>query len=231
MIFGKIENESIIQVNDKTRLSAIKTYISPDEADITKIEIQPESGADFIDVTENKYLDWSYGLDGEKTITLRVTTDYLPSEFSNNINVVSVADDNLFSGDSDLIEYEDDILSYVRDGRSSFLDKHRAAQMLILDDLDSAQIWKRDGSRFTASDIIDIQDFRRWSIFLTLKIIYESLSNAIDDVFSIKARKYSSMATEAKKRASLRLDVNQDGIISNNEIDSVDLTTGLLFRR
>jgi hypothetical protein len=231
MIFGNIETEKVLQLNDRTRIDARKTYLSPDESAITKIEIQPEIGTDFQDVTSNKYLDWSYDSSGTKNITLRITTDSNPQDFTRSIIILTPEQDNLFSSDADLLSYEDDILNYVRDGRNSFLDKHRASQIIILDDLDSAKIWKRDGSRYKAEDIIDIQDFKQWSIFLTLKIIFESLSNAVDDIFSQKAEKYSSMAINAKSRASLRLDRNQNGEIDREEIDGTDIQTGLLFRR
>jgi hypothetical protein len=231
MIFGTLETEQMLQTNDKTRLDATKSYISPDESSITKVEIQPELGAAFIDVTSKQYLDWSYQTSGTKQVTLRITTNSQPKDFTKDIMVVTPAQDNLFSSDSDLIQYEDDILSYVRDGRNSFLDKHRASQIMILDDLDSAQIWKRDGSRFKAADIVDIQDFKQWSTFQTLKVIFESLSNAVDDIFSRKAEKYSGLAIEAKRRASLRLDLNNDGTIEDNEIEAADLSTGILRRR
>jgi hypothetical protein len=90
-------------------------------------------------------------------------------------------------------------------------------------------VWQRDGSRYTAADLIDIQDFKEWSKYLTLQIIFESLSNAVDDVFSRKAEKYSSMATKAKNRGVLRLDYNDNDEI--DDFEKTDLRTGLLFRQ
>jgi len=42
MIFGVLELEKVIQIDDRTRLDASKSYTTPDEGDITLIEIQPE---------------------------------------------------------------------------------------------------------------------------------------------------------------------------------------------
>ena len=57
-IFPHIELEDIVQVNDRTRLSAIKSFVSKDEAAVTLVEIEPESGSGFIDVTGAKQADW-----------------------------------------------------------------------------------------------------------------------------------------------------------------------------
>lgn len=229
MIFPKLKTEYVVQVNDRTRLDARDTFVSPDEADITLIEIQAEIGGQFLDITSERYIDWQYDDAQVETITLRVTTDAAPTTITKNIQVLSESEDNLFSSDADLIQYEGDILNYVREGRDSYLDKHRASQKIILDELDSAKVWKRDGSRYTAADLVDIQDFKQWSIFLTLQLIFEGLSNAVDDIFNRKASKYQTMAIDAKSRGVLRLDYNGDGTI--DDFEKTDIKTGLLFRQ
>lgn len=216
MIFPVLKLEKIVQVDDKTRLDGLSSHISPDEADITLIEIEPETAVGFIDVTSTQFLDWQYSSNGDKTVSLRITTDGAPTTITKDLTIISVADDNLFSADSDLIDYEDDILNYVRDGRNSFLDKHRTAQEIILNDLDANEYWKQDGTRYEAADIVDIQEFKQWSIFTTLKVIFRSLSNQNDDLYATKANMYSGRATSAKKRAVFRLDSDGDGSINEN---------------
>jgi hypothetical protein len=51
MIFPLVESEPIVQVSDKTRLSAVKSFKSNDEPAISLVEIEPESGSGFINVT------------------------------------------------------------------------------------------------------------------------------------------------------------------------------------
>lgn len=230
MIFPVIKAEAVIQVDDKTRIDVSKSYITPDESAITLYEIEPEAGTGFIDVTANKYLDWSYSTSGDKVISVRITTNGAPTLGSIPVKALTAAEDNLFSNDNDLLEFESDILNWVKDGRSSFLDKHRAAQELILNELDSAQIWKQDGTRFVAADIVDIKEFKQWSKFLTLSIIFNSLSNQVDDIFSQKAAKYQSMAISGKTRATYRLDFNQNGTIEQNS-EKTENISGLLVRR
>jgi uncharacterized Fe-S cluster-containing radical SAM superfamily protein len=102
MIFPKLKTESIVQVNDKTRIDARDTFLSPDEAAITLLEIQAEIGGQFLDVTGTSYIDWQYDTAQEETITLRVTTDSTPVTITKTLTVISASDDNLFSSDADL---------------------------------------------------------------------------------------------------------------------------------
>lgn len=229
MIFVNAELENKVAVSDKTRIDVSRTFAQGET--ITQIEIQPDAAESFYDVTSSKYLDWQYAADGTKAITVRVTGSVSGAVTSaSSLDIVSEADDNLFSIDADLKALEDDILNYIRNGRNSFKDKHREAQKVILNELDASRIWKDDGSRYVAADIVDIQEFKQWSTYLTLRLICESLSNEVGDLWADKAQKYNSMAIQAKSRASYRLDTNGDGEI--NEIDEkVDTFSNTLVRR
>ena len=111
MIFPNLILENIVQENDKTRLDATKSFISKDEAAVTLVEIEPYTGAGYIDVTgtssKDWYLDWSYPTDGNKTVTVRITTDGGPVSSSKTIWIIDSVDDNLFSYDQDLTAIED----------------------------------------------------------------------------------------------------------------------------
>lgn len=211
MIFPVLELESVVQVNDKTRLDARKTYVTAGEAAVTLTEIDPGDGSGFVDVTATQYLDYQYATEGDKTIQLRVTTDGAPELLTKTLSILSAADDKLFSTDAELLPYENDILSYVRSGRNSFLDVHRAAQDRIVTWLDEHRIWDTQGNRLTKDNIIDIEEVNDWSKFMTLRLIFEQLSNSVDDIFSVKSSKYKAMEVEARNRASLRLDRDNDG--------------------
>lgn len=225
-IFPNAELEAIVQVNDKTRLDATKSFVDKGEAAITLVEIEPEAAAGFIDVTgslpiksKNWFLDWQYATDGVKTVTVRVTTDGAPVTASNTLTIISVADDKLFSADSDLIKHEPEILQdkNLPDGRNSFLNVQRRSQELILAFLDENGVVDIDGNRLTKADILDVEEVRQWSTFLSLRLIFEGLSNAIDDIFSEKAKRYETMEISARGRAQLRVDVNNDGILDDRE--------------
>lgn len=227
MIFPILELESQVQTNDKTRLDASKTFISPDEAAITLVEIEPEASAGFIDVTSNRYLDWLYTTDGTKSVTVRVTTDGTPVTFSKDLESLLPENDILFSTDDDLLAHEDDILRYVRSGRSSFIDKHRLSKKRIVRWLSEQRIYDNDGNNLTDAAIMDVEEVNEWSKFYTLYIIFNSLSNAIDDIFAQKASLYQSLAKDAQSRSAIRLDRNGDG----NEDTNKDMRTYRMIRR
>jgi hypothetical protein len=227
VIFPVLELENKIQVDDKTRLSAIKTYVTPEEAAISLLEIEPFAGAGFLDVTNAKYLDYQYSMGGDVQVTLRVTTDGAPESITKNITVISAADDRLFSSDADLVPHEPDVLSYVRDGRNSFLDVHRTAQEHILAWLDEHGLRQADGTLFTAVNIHNLEEVKRWSKFLTLRLIFEGLSNSVDDIFAQKSERYRILEAEARNRVNITLDVDGDG----NADTRPELRTGMLRRR
>jgi len=228
MIFPTLELEQTVQTDDKTRLSAEKSYVTPDEASITLIEIEPEAGNGFLDVTSDRYLDWQYSTDGDKSVTVRITTDGSPVTFSKTLPVLSAADDRLFSTDSELLPYEPNLLDWVREGRNSFLDVHRAAQDRILSWLDENRIWDNEGNRLTKEDITDLEEVNDWSKFMTLRLIFEGLSNAVDDIFNDKALRYMDMETKARNRAAFRLDRDNDG---STDETKTDLRSVGLYRR
>tara|TARA_R110001632_G_scaffold52197_6_gene129727 strand:+ start:159 stop:839 length:681 start_codon:yes stop_codon:yes gene_type:complete len=211
MIFIRGKLEDVVQVGDKTRLDFARTY-AIDGSEIVKVEIQPEVTGEFYDVTDDLYLDWVYDTDADKQVVCRVTDGSLVEETKNLIiSVLDEETDNLFSTDTDIVPLEPELLKWVQDGRDSFLDKHRASQREILEELNNAGYSKSDGTRYEAVDIVDIKEFKELSKYTTLRIIFEGISNDIDDVFHEKAVRANTKAVDTKKRAYLRLDVNGDG--------------------
>lgn len=216
-IFGNLDLETIVQVNDKTRLDASKSFISTDEAAITLLEIEPEAAAGFVDVTSNQFLDWQYSTDGDKVVSVRITTDGAPNTTTETFTVISVADDKLFSADSELLPYEPNILEWVREGRNSFLDVHRESQIEIIRYLDKNGFWDVNDDPLTKDAIIDINEVNAWSKFMTLKLIFDGLNNAKDDIFEQKAKNYLEKEFEARDRVLIRLDNDADGNADTGE--------------
>jgi len=228
-LFPLLSLEPVVQVGDKTRLDGSKSFISP-SGSFTAVQIKPAASASFITVdSDNKWLDWVFAASGTQTVTVRVMTASVTADFSDTISVVTAAQDHLFSNDQDLRNHEADILKYVVDGRSSFLDFHRRAQTLILKWLDKEGYVDINGVPFTKAAIVDIEEVRAWSTFLALSMIFENLSNAIDDVFKIKAKKYEELMIEFRHKALLRLDVDGDGEAENCE--GITPAYGFIARR
>jgi hypothetical protein len=227
MIFPLIESEPTVQEKDKTRLSAVKSFKSNDESAITLVEIEPEAGSGFINVTgspinpKNWFLDWSYAAAGTKVATVRITTNGAPSTLSKSLVVVTEAVDKLWSDDSDLVSVEPDILGWVRPGRASFKDYHRLSQKRILEWLDNMKVWNKDGAAFTKDDIdlvIAAEDLKRISTYWSLELIFGGLSNKPDDTFAAKEKGYRASRKELQgDRSRIRADYNKDGTTQKNE--------------
>ena len=229
MIFPNLQLEPIVQVNDRTRLDATKSFASTDEGAITSVLIQAASGGDFIDVTSDKYLDWQYGASGVQTVTARVSASGASADVTATISVVTAASDYLFSTDSDLKLHETDLLKWVPDGRNSFLNIHRRAQKLIIEQLRREGFVDINGDPYTKAAVIDIEEVKQWSTFWTLQLIFEGLSNAVDDIFADKASYYSSMREMWGKTALLRLDTDGDGSTDTDE--GIDTAFPFVARR
>lgn len=216
--FPVLKMESTVQENDKTRLDGSKSFTSTPDAAITLMEIEPSSGSGFLDITSNQYLDWQYSTEATETVSLRITTAAGgPTTVTQDIKVVSAATDKLFSNDQDLVLHEPDILQWVRKGRHSFLDVHRRAQDRIIAKLAELKFTDTNGDRLTKDAIIDIDEVRQWSTFLTLQLIFEGISNATDDIFSEKAKHYRQLKENALNMGLIRLDTDGDGSIDGSE--------------
>ena len=133
------------------------------------------------------------------------------------LTVVSDVDDNLFSTDEMLTSVVSDILRWIPEGRNSFKREHREAQKRILAWLDENGFKDTSGNKLTKDSIVDVSEVREWSKYLTLMIIYDGISNAIDDVFQQQARRFESLSVTARNRKYLRVDYTGDGTVSTGE--------------
>jgi hypothetical protein len=229
MISIQARFESIIQQYDKTRIDATKSFISTDQGAITLVEIKPEASGSYITVTTNKYLDWAYETAGLKTATIRITTSTgSPTSTTKDITfeVVTSAADLLFSNDEDLIAQQDDIHRHLRDGRATFLDKHRESQKEILDELDRMRVFANDGTKLSKTDLHDVTEIRDWSKYLTLYRILNSNKNEVGDVYDDKAKSFLDSAKKAMATSLIRL---KSDIVDSPS--TVDLNSGRLVRR
>lgn len=145
------------------------------------------------------------------------------------LQVYSEAGDHLFCSDQDLVAHEPDLLKWVPPGRSSFKDVYRRAQKLIVAWLDEKGYVNVFGDKFTKMDIVDVEEVRQWATFMSLRLIFDGISNAVDDVFARKAIAYSILEEGARNRSILRLDTNKDGIADVYE--GARISSGSIYRR
>ncbi len=221
MIFPNLHIEKVLQVDDRTRINARKSYCTVDNGGVTQVYIRPEASADYIEVgkdrddsfdIEQSYLDFQYSSEGPKIVSLRVITDdNTEAIIEKTIDVITSETDALFSDDDNLFEYESDIYRYLRAGRNSFLDKHRTARDEIVRTLDEMGVRNVDYDKIGNDAIIDRVALVSWSAYYTLSLIFEENINQTEDICIDKAKKYASLSNKAQASAVLRVDVDGDG--------------------
>jgi hypothetical protein len=64
---------------------------------------------------------------------------------------------------------------------------------------------------------------------MSLRLIFQGLSNAIDDIFDRKSKLYELNEQAARQRVILRIDTNKDGQLEDTE--GLSIYSGSLFRR
>lgn len=228
MIFPVLDFESIAQVGDTVVFDASKSHVTPDEGAISSIEIDPGPG--FIDVTASEgVLQWVFSLEQNNTISVRITTSGNSETKTFTIQSFDAATEMLFSGDEDLKVLEPEIMCHLPQGKTSFINVHRAAQKTILRLLTErkyqTECLNNNASErvaIAASEIFDREDVREWSKYMTLRMIFEGLSNQEDDIYERKSDDYRAAERNAMDRAMVAYDKDGDGKIER--VDTVKTT-------
>jgi hypothetical protein len=218
-MFIVLNHDIVAQIGDSVRISAVKTYAPKGSPAITKVEIEPEVGAGFVDVTgvapinpKNWFLDWIYLIDGVKVGNVRVTQvgDIVTTK-NFSLEVLTQLDDALYSTDNDLIYLEHDVLNYLPQGRTNYNYLHRKVQEQILDWLDGIRITRKDGSKLEKQDLNQVKDMKELSASWVLMNLFFELSNKNDDKFFEKHLIYKSKVESLKGRGRIQADLDQDG--------------------
>ncbi len=231
MLFPNIDVEETVQVNDRVRISAAKSFVSKDEADATSVYINPGTGN--INVTgsssEDWYLDWQFSASGTQTVSGIVANISGSALITATVSVLTSAQDYLFSEDDDLKTHEPDIMKWLPDGKNSYKNIHRRAQTLIMEWIKKEGFTDIENNAYTKAAIVDIEEVKQWATFIVLRLIFDGISNAKDDVFLAKSKYYKSQEIEWRDRAALKLDIDGDGVVDDGE--QLDVSTGFIARR
>ena len=228
VIIGSLPDKA--QPGEKFRLDLTRSFVHPGDNHIQAMTATIE-GEEF-NIVQDKVVDYAFDSTGEKTIAVEAEcggTGHPTSTKNFTITIISASDENLFSDDNDILGLEPDLLNYLPEGRAQYTYVHREAQDRVLSALDERGISANDGSRLTAANVVDVEEVNEWSKYLALQFIFESLSNAIDDIFHEKALRYRQMAEQASNRAFLRLDYDWDGSVASTERGVA--VTGRIYRR
>ena len=64
---------------------------------------------------------------------------------------------------------------------------------------------------FEVKNFTNPQDLRKWSTFVTLRLIMDDVSNATGDIFQLEARDFEQKETVHRNNAFIRVDQDNDG--------------------
>jgi hypothetical protein len=239
-LFPKLTFETVLQVDEKTRLDGGLSFATDDE-NITDVLIMPSATDVFISVynggdQDKWHLDWAYDTDGFVGVAIKIVADSGEKikTYTAGVNVLTEDVDALLSTDNDILPFEPKIHRYLPRGKNSFIYAHRKAQERILAYLDEQRMWKNDKSRYNKLDLSTVTDpefkdqFRQWSSFEALLIIFESFQVSSGDIFNEKKIEYTALRNGARTRSALRLDQNGDGTLDEAPYD---IRTTRLYRR
>jgi len=152
---------------------------------------------------------------------------------SANIDFTAVIDglNIVFSDDNDLIKLERRIMKQLAKGDKSFIAYHESAlEEIIQRYRNSGNNKRKEGTslleKITKWDILDIENLRQASKFLTMAKIMFDVSEQNEDKYYQKFHDYMGQFGEAFRLNIQRLDKNDDGkidIIENNTKRSVQM--------
>jgi len=224
-IFGVIKTDDKVFTGDQLRIDVSSSFLAPGLSFGTvSHEISVDEGVTWFNVSTKKSADWIFSTAGEQIITLRLTTSTATTQtFTKSVTVLDLTAQNLFSLDSDLYIIEPEIDQYLPKRWSSWNLVHLKAQEYIIDWLDEKKTFKRDGSKYGVSDILDLQEVKQWSTYKTLEFIYEGNSNIVGDISSIKRDKYRAMSDEKASRSQLSLNYSGDAADTEQRVDLVSV--------
>ena len=217
-----------VQTGEKFRIDLTRSYVHVSEHNIHEMDITVD-GVTY-DILNTKYFDYDFSTTGNKTLSVNVTTSgqgHPASAKDFTIEVVSQAEEKLFNSDEDILSYEPGMYPYLPDGKADFKWLARIAQTAILAKLDEMGIHDSNGGKLTIDDVTDITEFHRWSTFMSLRILMEGLSNQVGDIWHEKYLRYSEMEEDAKNRAIIRMDLDNDGTAD----DKIRNMSGGIFRK
>ena len=198
MIFCCFDTDKCTALGDKFRIDISQSYATPDEGAFTLLEIEPEIGAGFIDITSEQYLDWQYSVSGTKTVSVRLTTE-LGTVKTDTLEVEAKEDECFLADDDCLKALEPDIYKYLPCERCSFKYVHRKVADLIIDELTCRGVFKEEKGSFSVKNPLQgctiekiecaqlqsSDQIKRWATSWALEIIFCGMTNSKDDIFYI----------------------------------------------
>jgi hypothetical protein len=175
--------------------------------------------------------------DWESTSVDSIASFYIRIRPSANLSsTASIQGINIvFSDDSDLEGVYPGVSNYRASSESSFILRHENSRNLIVQEIRNRGFRKNpvDSNGYenvTAWDLLQHDEVRQWSIYLTMANIFSSLQSKEDGLYKQKTEDYLELAEMFKAAFYITLDRDDDGIKDASE-SAADISPRRLVRR
>ena len=165
---------------------------------------------------ERELEDWSSSsVDGKDNYYIRMSADIDYTAIFEGLNLV-------FSDDNDLVSIERKILNQLSKGDTSFIAYLVAARDEIIQRYrNSGNSKRKENGTFlenlTKWDLLDIENIRQASKFLTMAKIHFDISEQTEDKYYQRYMDYMGLFGDSFALSLKRLDTNDDGKLDVNE--------------
>lgn len=180
------------------------------------------------------FIKWSRNLPNEKTTTEQAETMYwYKIKVDVDTSILNLLGINLvFSNDNDLKEEYPSIMEMLPENEPTFIKFHVASRKDILSYFRAqGKLIKVNDKNYATSkkldqfDLLDYEELRDASKFLTLSKILYWVSDSVDDKWHQKALKYEQKYGDKINLVNLSIDSNDDGKADNNETNAIQSIT------
>ena len=175
--------------------------------------------------------DWALSTEGGES------KYFIKISFSANLSAgTTIQGMNLvFSDDQDLKGVYPHVINYLTANETTFILRHENSRDLIIQELRNRGFQKKGANNsfyenLDAWDLLEINEVRLWSTYLTMANIFSSLQSNEGDVYKEKSEDYLKKAEFYKAGAYLTLDKDDDGVLDDAEQAS-DVTVRRLVRK
>lgn len=140
----------------------------------------------------------------------------------------------LFSDDRDLIGVYPTVMDYLSAAETTFVLRHQNSRDLIMQDLRNHGMVKSPAGsgrydQLEPFDVLEVDEVRLWSTYLTLSNIFSSLQAREGDFYKEKSEEYRGKAEFYKAATYLSLDKDDNGLLGSTE-SALSITTKRLVR-
>lgn len=207
-------------VSTETHTVTLEYY---DGSDFSELTIKDYTN----DFSRSGFIKWTKPTDEEKTTVDSVELYWyrlsLSADSTEDIVITGIS--NIFCDDFDLSEIDPVITDYLPPSKLTFAGFHQSARNEIIQRLNNSGNFKLSSGSLTEIniyDLLDISEFKEAAKYLTASKIFESMSDQVNDNFSVKSERYKSLYESSFNLYAKTIDSNDNGTLDSGESNRVN---------